>query len=803
MNWVHRIVTGVSLAAALAGCSSPSVDVVWTVGEYDPAYDAVEYTFTVRGLSADDFEQGWTLYFSQLPQAIVNAEGSGYVVEPVMANWHRVYPADAAVPENPQEVTISYYAPEIRRYSLAPEGVVIAVGDGEPFRVRFSTVFPEPEDDGLEVYEENSRYTVTEPDRFSIIPLPKEISVGTGMILLGNGLCVSSPEDFAGESLFLKEQLASLGMAVSDSAPVTVTFKKEDGMAEEHYWIEASEDAIRIISGTASGAFYGAMTLVKILRNGDRQQLPCFSIEDWPDLGYRGAMIDIARNFTGPENMKKMLDLLSSYKVNVLQFHFCDDEAWRLEIEGLPELTAIGAFHGFGDETRYLMPSYDGCIDPKDMNSTANGYFTRDEFVDFLTYAAARHIKVIPEIESPGHGRAAIKAMEARFASTGDDTYLLSDPADTSVYLSAQNYTDDVMNVAMESLYSFMSKVIDELSSMYAEAGLKLDCIHIGGDEVARGSWIGSPICRKFMEENGMDSVSDLKAYYVGRMAEICSQRGIVFSGWQEMAMHIDSSLDASLQPHIGYIFCWNTIPEWGDDHVPYTLAERGYKVVLSNVNNTYSDMMYSDNPEEKGAYWAGRLNESMAFALQPYNIYKSMRYMLDGTPVDLDRIHLGKPELKDPSMVAGVQTQCFAETVRGFDYITTYMFPKILGVYERGWNACPAWGKMSGEAEQAAFWDDFGRFYGRVTYQEMPWWDSLGIAFHLPQPGLQYRDGKLYANSPVPQAEVRYTIDGSMPDSSSALWTGAVAVPEGSVVKAGLFWLGRHSSTTQLTVAE
>ena len=140
MNWVHRIVTGVSLAAALAGCSSPSVDVVWTVGEYDPAYDAVEYTFTVRGLSADDFEQGWTLYFSQLPQAIVNAEGSGYVVEPVLANWHRVYPADAAVPENPQEVTISYYAPEIRRYSLAPEGVVIAVGDGEPFRVRFSTV---------------------------------------------------------------------------------------------------------------------------------------------------------------------------------------------------------------------------------------------------------------------------------------------------------------------------------------------------------------------------------------------------------------------------------------------------------------------------------------------------------------------------------------------------------------------------------------------------------------------------------------------------------------------------------------
>ena len=793
------------LACIMSGCTREPVEVVWTAGQYNAERNATEYTFTIRNLPKKAEKEGWALYFSQMPSVIRNIPGSGYIVEPVMANWHRIIPdpdCHTADPAAGQEVTVRYSATPVRRYSLAPEGVVLAAGSGRPEPVEFRAVFPEPPDDGEQVYEENSECTVTGPEPLSLIPMPKEVTGKDGRLRLEDGIKVMPSEDYGPEAAYLAGALKDMGLSPAGDSPAEITFVTcRDVQSDEGYSIDASASGkITVSARSASGAFYGAVTLLKLLRNSGGESLGCFHINDWPDLGYRGAMIDIARNFTSQPDLKKMIGLLSQYKVNTLQFHFCDDEAWRLEIEGLPELTSVGVFHGFGDEGRYLMPGYDGCIDPNDRTSTSNGYYTRAEFVDLLKFAASRHIKVIPEIESPGHGRAAIKAMEARYAATGDSSFLLSDPQDTSEYMSAQSYTDNVMNVAMESMYTFMSKVIDELISMYSEAGLVLDCVHIGGDEVAQGSWTGSPICRKFMEENGMTSSADLKAYYVDRMTELCSARGIRISGWQEMAMHIDSRLDDRLQPHIANIFCWSTVPGLGD-HVPYTLAERGYNVVLSNVNNTYADMIYRDNPEERGHDWAGILNERMAFALQPYDVYKSMRHRADGSPADLGRAHTGKPALTDTSRISGVQTQCFTETVRSFDDLTSYMFPKILGVYERGWNARPEWSRMSGQEEETAFRKDFGAFYGRVTAQEMPYWASLGIAFHLPQPGLKSEGGKLMANSTVPDAEIRYTTDGSDPDMSSPLWTSAVDIPSDCTVRARLFHLGRHSSVTRLTI--
>lgn len=789
------------LACIIAGCGRQIPEVTWTVGRYSPEYDAVEYTFTINGLPAEAREEGWTLYFSLMPSDIRNIPGSGYMVEPVMANWHRAFPTADSTADR-RQVSIRYYAPLISRYSMAPEGVALAAGSGRPEPVEFKAVFPAPADDGEQVYRENSRYDVTRPEPLSLIPMPKEVIAGDDSIPLGDGIKVMSSTEYGPVAAYLAGAIEDMGLSPAGDSPAEIRFVTgEDIRNDEGYSIEASASGeITVSAGSSSGAFYGAVTLLKLLRNRHGDSLGCFHINDWPDLGYRGAMIDIARNFTSQPDLKKMVDLLSQYKVNTLQFHFCDDEAWRLEIDGLPELTSVGAFHGFGDEGRYLMPSYDGCIDPDDSTSTANGYYTREEFVDLLKFAAARHIKVIPEIESPGHGRAAIKAMEARYAETGDSTFILSDPQDTSRYMSAQSYTDNVMNVAMESMYTFMSKVIDELASMYSEAGLVLDCVHIGGDEVADGCWTGSPIARKFMQENGMTSAADLKAYYVDRMTGLCAAKGIRINGWQEMALHIDRRLDSKVRPHIANVFCWSTVPGLGD-HVPYALAERGYDVVLSNVNNTYADMVYRNNPEERGHDWAGILNEQMAFALQPFNVYRSMRYRPDGTMVDLDRIQEGKPSLRDSARIAGVQTQCFAETVRGFDDLTSYMFPKILGVYERGWNALPEWGRMSGQAEETVFRKDFGSFYGRVTAQEMPYWNAIGIAFHLPQPGLKFEDGRLLANSTVPDAEIRYTTDGSEPDMSSPLWTSAVDIRSDCTVCARLFYLGRHSSTTRLTI--
>ena len=135
-------------------------------------------------------------------------------------------------------------------------------------------------------------------------------------------------------------------------------------------------------------------------------------------------------------------------------------------------------------------------------SGSGNGFYSREDFIEILKYASARHIEVIPEIDMPGHARAAVKAMQVRHkrllkqGKTAEAAqYLLSDPADKSQYLTVQNYTDNSVNVCMDSSYAFIDKVVYELQQMYRAAGLKLSTYHMGGDEVGAGSWAASPQC--------------------------------------------------------------------------------------------------------------------------------------------------------------------------------------------------------------------------------------------------------------------------------------------------------------------
>lgn len=150
-------------------------------------------------------------------------------------------------------------------------------------------------------------------------------------------------------------------------------------------------------------------------------------------MAYRGQMIDIVCNFTAPENLKKLVDIFASYKLNVLH-SFCDDEAWRLEIPGLEEPTAVGGCRGHTtDESQCLYPCYDGGYDP-DAKTVGNGYYSREEFIDLLEVCCRkRHVRIVPEIESPGHARAAIVSMKARY-----NKYFETDPGKGYEYILSE-----------------------------------------------------------------------------------------------------------------------------------------------------------------------------------------------------------------------------------------------------------------------------------------------------------------------------------------------------------------------------
>ena len=534
--------------------------------------------------------------------------------------------------------------------------------------------------------------------------------------------------------------------------------------------------------------------------------LEAVSIRDYSDLAYRGQMIDIARNFTAPENLKKLVDIFASYKLNVLHFHFCDDEAWRLEIPGLEELTAVGSRRGHTtDESQCLYPCYDGGYDP-DAKTVGNGYYSREEFIDLLKYAAERHVRIVPEIESPGHARAAIVSMKARYnkyfeTDPGKATeYMLSEPEDTTRYVSVQYYTDNVMNVALPSTYRFMEKVIQELNAMYQEAGLSLYTVHLGGDEVPRGVWMGSPKCQELMKEKGMTKAHDLSEYFITQMADVMQKNGLKFSGWQEVALGHTEEAHQQLRGQAAGVYCWNTVP--GSDEVVYQTVNNGYPVILCNVGNFYMDMAYNGHPDERGLDWGGYVDESVSFSMLPFSIYRSLRVDMAGNPIDLNNAEKGKTALTEigKKHIMGVQGQLFAETIRSFDGVEYLLFPKILGLAERGWNAHPAWENLSDIREEQAFNQALALYYEKISKSEMPYWAKNGINFRLPQPGLLVKDGNLYANVAIDGAEVRYTTDGSEPTAQSTLWKEPVKC--GSlVVKAKTFYQGKESLTIILNV--
>ena len=501
-------------------------------------------------------------------------------------------------------------------------------------------------------------------------------------------------------------------------------------------WYRITLDgACKIEAADEDGAFYAQVTLENMKRNAGSNELPNLVIEDWPDFAYRGFMLDISRNFTTKDNILKFIDLLAHYKASVLHLHFGDDEGWRVEIPEFPELTTFGAYHSFmtrnedGEyvETEHLLPSYNGGADPKDMTSSANGHLTSSDYIEMLKYAWERRISVIPEFDTPGHSRAAIKAMEAYAKRTGDSSFLLNDPQDKSEYCSVQYYKDNAINVALPSTYRFIEVVFDRLIAYHNEAGVPLPAIHIGGDEVPQGAWVGSEHCQKVMAEKGWDNIELLKSYYIENVLDIAEAKGVKIAGWQELVMDLEDHVYERMKKNLYSINFWHT--GHGQEEYPYKYANDGVPTVLSNMTNTYMDFAYTPDKNERGLSWGGFVDERRSFSLLPFDIYRSVRWDDNGKIRDIKNCPDGKTKLTAPQNIVGVQAQLWTETVRNFDHVTSYVFPKVCGVFERAWNASPVW-EGTVKSDDPLFMKDLDKYYSTVVSHEMPYYEAQGVAY-------------------------------------------------------------------------
>jgi hexosaminidase len=650
-------------------------------------------------------------------------------------------------------------------------------------------------------FQKNQGITSTEVS--GIIPKPVKMIQKEGTLIL-NTPSIYYSNELKSEANYLAKSLEEL----TGKLPVITAGKAGTAPAislmlnsgkPESYSLEINEKGIVITGADAAGVFYGIQSL-KSLQPGFRWKTKQpelswkhTSIQDEPRFPYRGMHLDVARNFRSKSDVLRMLELMSFYKLNKFHFHLSDDEGWRIEVPGLPELTELGALRGYTPNfATALYPSFGSGATVA--GSPGSGYYTRKDFLEILQYAKERHIEVIPEIDMPGHSRAAIKAMQLRYErkmKEGNkeeaEKYLLHDLKDSSQYMSVQQWKDNVVCPCQNSTYQFFEKVVNELEMMYSEAGVKLQIMHVGGDEVPAGVWTKSPKCQELKKQKPeLNDLNNLMNYYFTRINNVLSSKRIQLGGWEEVGLiKTKAAGNALFIPNPEFVdnnflsYVWNNVWGWGSEDLAYRMANAGYPVVLSNATNLYFDLAYDKWQEEPGYYWAGYCDLTHIFAFAPYDYYRGAREDRMGNPID-PSIFLGKDKLTDfgKQNVKGIQGQLWSENAKNTQVFEYLLLPKLLGLAERAWTPEAEWENTSDKAKMEQLYAaDWNRFVNLVGKNELPRLDyyNSGYAYRVPPPGAKRTNGAVEANIQLPGLVIRYTLDGSEPTSASALYTNAI----------------------------
>jgi hexosaminidase len=410
----------------------------------------------------------------------------------------------------------------------------------------------------------------------------------------------------------------------------------------------------------------------------------------------------------------------------------------------------------------------------------------------------------------PGHARAAIKAMEARARTTGDRQYLLSDPADRSVYSSAQHYDDNVMNPTLESTYAFIERVVGDLVAMHQEAGVPLRHIHMGGDEVPAGAWEGSPVAQGYLQAHGLTSVDDLWFVFYARVEQILKTHRLPLSGWEEIAVRkTRRNGQPTIIPNPEFAargwraYVWNNVPGGGAEDLAYRLANGGFEVVLSPVSNFYFDLAWNQNPEETGLDWGGFVDLRKPFQFIPFDYYRNVRLDYRGNPLN-PSVFIGKDQLTGygQAHVVGLQGNLWSETLGGDGRLDYMLLPKLFGLAERAWAPDPDWAmERDPEKSDALYREAWSRFVNVLGQRELPRLDREvpGINYRIPTPGLTVADGMVRCSVELPGFTLRYTTDGSEPTTRSAQVRGPIPW-RGTVRVAAFTTTGRKGRTAHLS---
>ena len=393
----------------------------------------------------------------------------------------------------------------------------------------------------------------------------------------------------------------------------------------EGYQLDVTPGGIDLRAGSPDGLFYGMQTLRQLYAGGE---VPCVSIRDNPRFGYRGLHLDVSRHFFSKEEVMKLLDVMSFYKLNTLHMHLTDAGGWRIEIDKYPKLTSETAFRTESDWRKWW-DGRDRKYLPEGTPGAYGGYYTKEDIREIVKHAASKHINIIPEIEFPGHSEEVLMAYP-------------------ELSCSGKPYQNGDFCIGNELSFTFMEDVLAEVIDLFPS-----EYIHVGGDEAGKSAWKKCPKCQALMKKNGMKSVDELQSYMIHRAEEFLNSKDRRLIGWDEI-------LEGGLAPEA-------TVMSWRGEDGGIKAARMGHDVVMTPGNYMYLDF-YQADPKT-----------------QPYAIggYTPIKKVYSYDPVPADSL-----TVEECRHILGVQANTWTEYIQTPEHLEYMMFPRALAVAEIGWTS-------------------------------------------------------------------------------------------------------------------
>ncbi len=466
--------------------------------------------------------------------------------------------------------------------------------------------------------------------------MKKSISIGKLQLLITIltlailSACTNNNKDIEIDIIPIPKNMKfSDGVYPIDSTQISlgnsVTINPESEIDPEGYHLKVDKDGISIKASTASGYFYAKQTLMQLYRDGG---IPYVEIEDEPRLQYRGLHLDVSRHFFDKEEIKKILNAMAFYKLNVLHLHLTDAGGWRLQIYKYPLLTELGAFRTESNWQEWWINGDDRKYVPEGTPGAYGGYYTKEDMREIIAYAKSKHIDILPEIEFPGHSE------EVFFAYP-------------ELSCSGEQYGNSDFCIGNPDTFTFMEGILTEVIELFP-----YEYVHIGGDEAGKTAWKTCPKCQALMKKEGMEHIDELQSYMIHKADDFIRSKGRKLVGWDEI-------LEGGLAPGA-------TVMSWRGEAGGIHAARVGQDVIMTPGSHMYFDF-YQADPRTEPMAIGGHTTIKKAYSYNP----------------------IPKDSLTDEQAkhIIGVQGNTWTEYMENNEHLEYMMFPRALAVAEIGWS--------------------------------------------------------------------------------------------------------------------